>query len=250
MELTYITNINELINSTCEQNGKYAFRIGTKTNLKFFHINTTFNNTTFKLLTDQILQFCFENNVITQHTQYDFRGIKTANEIVLTFEHESVTNSIYIYGFPLWTLEDVDNLCTKIENHVRKHTFINRDVLFELQETRVIMCEISDRMIEFFNTVHVHNPEIMFSFKNKYKCYKRFILKTDITKIIYSYINAQNMYELDDRGRCIKNLILPNEIVREFLMMETGEILRFNNFQTYIVRMLQSEWQNHSFINN
>jgi len=64
--------------------------------------------------------------------------------------------------------------------------------------------------------------------------------QTDITKIIYHYIRTNDLYEKKEDGTSNKRAIKPDNSLTELLGIERGESIGFNNFQTYIKRLYNS----------
>ena len=64
--------------------------------------------------------------------------------------------------------------------------------------------------------------------------------QTDITKIIYHYIRTNDLYDKNEDGTSNKRAIKPDKPLTELLIIAKGESIGFNNFQTYIKRLYNS----------
>jgi hypothetical protein len=64
--------------------------------------------------------------------------------------------------------------------------------------------------------------------------------QTDITKIIYNYIRTNDLYEKNEDGTSNKRAIKPDKSLIELFIIGEGETIGFNNFQTYIKRLYNS----------
>lgn len=64
--------------------------------------------------------------------------------------------------------------------------------------------------------------------------------RTEITRIIYNYIKTNNLYNKNDDGAFNKREIKPDEAVRELFSIDTNDTIVFNNFQTYVSRLYNS----------
>lgn len=61
--------------------------------------------------------------------------------------------------------------------------------------------------------------------------------RTLITKILYSYMNFNNLFEKNEDGTYNKRMFKPNEELIQLLSIHTDEKVHFGNLQTYISRM-------------
>lgn len=64
--------------------------------------------------------------------------------------------------------------------------------------------------------------------------------RPDITKIIYNYIKTNDLYDKKEDGTSNRRIIKPNLALKELLLISDGEDINFNNFQTYIKRLYNS----------
>ena len=64
--------------------------------------------------------------------------------------------------------------------------------------------------------------------------------QTTITKIIYKYIQMNELYEKNEDGTLRKNAILPDKNLSQLMMIEDGETIGFKNFQRYMKRLYNS----------
>jgi hypothetical protein len=64
--------------------------------------------------------------------------------------------------------------------------------------------------------------------------------QTTITKIIYKYIQMNELYEKNEDGSLRKNAILPDKTLSNLLLIEDGETIGFKNFQRYMKRLYNS----------
>jgi chromatin remodeling complex protein RSC6 len=64
--------------------------------------------------------------------------------------------------------------------------------------------------------------------------------QTDITKMIYHYIRTNDLYNKNEDGTPNKRAIKPDQPLTDLLSIERGESIGFNNFQTYIKRLYNS----------
>jgi len=64
--------------------------------------------------------------------------------------------------------------------------------------------------------------------------------QTDITKIIYHYIRTNDLYDRNKDGTANKRAIKPDDQLTNLLLIDEGESIGFNNFQTYIKRLYNS----------
>lgn len=64
--------------------------------------------------------------------------------------------------------------------------------------------------------------------------------RPDITKIIYDYIKTNDLYDKKEDGTSNRRIIKPNLALKELLLISDGEDINFNNFQTYIKRLYNS----------
>ena len=64
--------------------------------------------------------------------------------------------------------------------------------------------------------------------------------QTDITKIIYYYIRTNDLYDKNEDGTSNKRAIKPDSKLTSLLLIGKDESIGFNNFQTYIKRLYNS----------
>ena len=64
--------------------------------------------------------------------------------------------------------------------------------------------------------------------------------RTVITKMIYHYIRAKNLYGVKEDGTQDKRNIIPNQELKTLLTIGEGEKIGFNNFQLYISRLYKT----------
>jgi hypothetical protein len=65
--------------------------------------------------------------------------------------------------------------------------------------------------------------------------------RTDITKIIYHYIRSNELYGKKDDGTTDKRSIIPDKYLIDLLSIKDNEKIGFNNFQSYVSRLYESE---------
>jgi len=68
--------------------------------------------------------------------------------------------------------------------------------------------------------------------------------RTDITKIIYYYIKAKQLYEKDENDNINKRVIIPDNYLKDLLSIKDGETLGFENFQSYVSRLYINDLEN------
>jgi chromatin remodeling complex protein RSC6 len=61
--------------------------------------------------------------------------------------------------------------------------------------------------------------------------------RTEITRMIYSYIRSNELYGTKGDGSLDKRNIIPDEYLSRLLEIKEGENIGFNNFQSYVTRM-------------
>jgi len=93
--------------------------------------------------------------------------------------------------------------------------------------------EVPDKFKEFFNK-HIKSDYPEFNINENQP-------RTSITKMIYAYVRKNDLYEKKDDDTSNKRVIMPDDILKKLFSMNTDEIITFNNFQTYMCRMYNSD---------
>ena len=65
--------------------------------------------------------------------------------------------------------------------------------------------------------------------------------KTNITKIIYHYIQTNVLYEMKPDGTPNKCVIIPDDALTKLFMIENGETIGFSSFKKYEKRLYDSD---------
>ena len=140
-------------------------------------------------------------------------------------------------------LKELENIFRSLKKHTKlikskKGKPVNPDGTVKLNQFTKPQ-SVPKKFVSFYNNCLKNDEKFVEKFKDFNINEEQ--SRTTVNKIIYYYIQKNNLYEIKEDGIPNKRVILPDKLLTELFLVKDGETIGFSTFKKYEKRLYDSD---------